>query len=392
MRRSSRITLPDKISPDAHNEANLETKILNTTEEDILIAAEIIKNGGIVAFPTETVYGLGANALDEAAARKVYAAKGRPSDNPMIVHISSFDDMSTLTDNITEDMKILMRELWPGPLTMVVPARDIIPKVTTGGLDTVAVRMPSGHVAARLIEAAGVPIAAPSANISGKPSPTTYQHCIDDLSGRVNAIVCGDKCQIGIESTVVDMTGDTPVILRPGIITKGTLMEILGKNVEIDPYLMVRPANMTFSAQINIETRSEAENHEKNSVILSTKYTNDKTEHMQATDFKPKSPGVKYKHYAPNAEMIIIRGESSKVKKAMTEKKHELEKLGKKVVFIEYEAEHPEIAAKDFFAALRAADDSGADVILAAALPEEGVGFAVMNRMFKSAGYNIIDV
>lgn len=334
----------------------LETKILGTTEHDIYIAAEIIKSGGIVAFPTETVYGLGANALDEAAARKVYEAKGRPSDNPMIVHISSFDDMETLTDRITEDMSMLMRALWPGPLTMVVAAKDIVPKVTTGGLDTVAVRMPSGKVAAALIEASGVPIAAPSANISGRPSPTTYKHCIDDLTGRVDAIICGENCKIGIESTVVDMTGDIPVILRPGIITKEQLSEILGKKVEIDPYLLIKPGSTVSS------------------------------------DFQPKSPGVKYKHYAPKAEMFIVRGEDSLVKKVMAEKKSEFESLGKKVELIYYEAAHPEIAANEFFSALRAADGRGADVILASALPEEGVGFAVMNRMFKSAGYNIIDV
>jgi L-threonylcarbamoyladenylate synthase len=245
----------------------LDTKILTTSKEDIRTAAEIIRAGGLVAFPTETVYGLGANALDPEAVGKVYKAKGRPSDNPMIVHISHKDDMAKLTDLMTPDMEKLMDECWPGPLTMVVPAKDLIPRVTTGGLDTVAVRMPSAEVARDLITESGVPIAAPSANLSGHPSPTTYQHCIDDLMGRVDAIICGDECQVGIESTVIDMTGETPMILRPGILTAEKLSAVLGKAVIPDPSLLKKP-------EISKETGNP----------------------VASEDFKPKSPGMKYKH------------------------------------------------------------------------------------------------
>ena len=217
------------------------TRIFGTTTEEIKQAAEIIKEGGLVAFPTETVYGLGADALNAEAVGKVYAAKGRPSDNPMIVHISSKDDVLKLTPEITEDMQELMDEFWPGPLTMVVPALGIIPKVTTGGLDTVGIRMPSEPAAAELISAAETPIAAPSANLSGKPSPTTYQHVVDDLDGRIDGIIAGGECKAGIESTVVDMTEETPVILRPGVITAEQLSQPLGKTVGIDPALLEKP-------------------------------------------------------------------------------------------------------------------------------------------------------
>lgn len=341
----------------------LETRIFGTSEEDIQQAAEIIKNGGLVAFPTETVYGLGADALNPEAVGKVYAAKGRPSDNPMIVHISPKDDLTKLTCGITDDMKLLMDAFWPGPLTMVVPARAIVPRVTTGGLDTVAVRMPSDPVAAALIEKSGVPIAAPSANLSGRPSPTSARHVMDDLDGRIDAIIEGDNCKVGIESTVVDMTGEIPSILRPGIITKSQLSKALGKNVEIDPALTQKPEMV------------------KTGGLLET-----------SSDFRPKSPGMKYKHYAPKAEMIIYRGERQKVAAAMAEEKLRRAEQGQKVEIIMYDDNDPEKAARDFFANLRACDKAGADVILATALKEDGVGFSVMNRMFKSAGYNIVDV
>ncbi len=341
----------------------LETRIFGTTENDIKQAAEIIRDGGLVAFPTETVYGLGANALDAEAVGKVYAAKGRPSDNPMIVHISSKDDLSALTVGITQDVITLMEAFWPGPLTMVVLAKPIVPRVTTGGLETVAVRMPSSPVAAALIRSAGVPIAAPSANLSGKPSPTTFRHVIDDLDGRIDAIVEGEDCQVGIESTVVDMTGDTPMILRPGIITGEMISKALGKEVAIDPTLLEKP---------NILNRGG---------LLQT-----------GADFKPKSPGMKYKHYAPKAEMIIYQGDKDAVALAMAEEKMKRIQWGQKVEIIIYDDKEPEAAAREFFAKLRACDKSNVDVILAAALKEDGVGFAVMNRMFKSAGYNIINV
>ena len=329
----------------------METRFFGTTEEDIQQAAEIIKEGGLVAFPTETVYGLGADALNPEAVGKVYAAKGRPSDNPMIVHISSKNDLSHLTFEITDDIRKLMDAFWPGPLTMVVPAAPVVPRVTTGGLDTVAVRMPSDPVAAALITSSETPIAAPSANLSGRPSPTSARHVIDDLDGRIDAIIQGGDCQVGIESTVVDMTGAVPAVLRPGIITAERLSQAFGKTVEIDPAMNVKTA-----------------------------------------DFKPKSPGMKYKHYAPKAEMIIYKGDREKVYLAMSEEKLRRTGYGQKVEIIMYDDSEPEKAAREFFAKLRACDKAGVDVILAAAMREDGVGFAVMNRMFKSAGYNIVEV
>ena len=339
------------------------TRIFGMTTEEIKQAAKIIKEGGLVAFPTETVYGLGADALNSEAVGKVYAAKGRPSDNPMIVHISSKDDLSKLTPEITADMKKLMDAFWPGPLTMVVPAKDIIPKVTTGGLATVGIRMPSNPTAAELIRLSGVPIAAPSANLSGKPSPTSYKHAADDLDGRIDGIIAGGDCEAGIESTVVDMTEEIPSVLRPGIITAEQLSQALGKKVSIDPALFERPDIFN------------------NGGLLET-----------GADFKPKSPGMKYKHYAPKAEMVIYQGAPEKVKLAMTEEKVKRNSFGQKVEIIVFDDEHPEEAAHDFFARLRACDKAGVDVILAAALREDGIGFAVMNRMFKSAGYNIKEV
>ena len=219
----------------------METRILGTTEADIRLAAEMIQKGGLVAFPTETVYGLGADALNAEAVGKVYAAKGRPSDNPMIVHIAQKSDMNKLTDGITPEVERLMEAFWPGPLTMVVPAKDVIPKVTTGGLATVGVRMPEDAIARALISAAGVPIAAPSANLSGKPSPTRYTHVAEDLDGRIDAIIAGDDCKAGIESTVVDMTGEVPTILRPGVITREMLREALNGEVAVDPALFEKP-------------------------------------------------------------------------------------------------------------------------------------------------------
>ena len=343
----------------------MDTRILGTTEADIKQAAEIIRNGGLVAFPTETVYGLGADALNAEAVGKVYAAKGRPSDNPMIVHISHKEDMKKLTNGITPDVETLMGAFWPGPLTMVVPAKEIIPKATTGGLATVGVRMPEDETARALINEAGVPIAAPSANLSGKPSPTRYNHVAEDLDGRIDAIIAGNDCKAGIESTVVDMTGEIPTILRPGVITQQMLAEALGKEVAVDPALLEKPDIFNNGGDGLLQTNS---------------------------DFHPKAPGMKYKHYAPKAEMIIFSGEHEKVKMAMAEEKMKRAEQGQKVEIIVYNDADPETAAHDFFARLRACDKANVDVILAAALREDGIGFAVMNRMFKSAGYHIKEV
>ena len=330
----------------------MKTKILESTTENIKIAAEVIKDGGLVAFPTETVYGLGANALNQTAVANVYAAKGRPSDNPMIVHIADEKGFTELTDLMTEDIKKMMSNFWPGPLTMVVPAKDIVPKRTTGGLDTVAIRMPVEKIARDLIKYSGFPIAAPSANLSGKPSPTTFEHVKDDMDGRIDCILIGPDCEVGIESTVVDMTGDVPMILRPGIITKEDIEEALGKEILLDPSLFGKPG----------------------------------------ADFKPKSPGMKYKHYAPKAEMIVFKGEPEKVKVEMLKRKEALEREGKRVEVIFFNLENPKEAAHDFFRELREADKRGADIILSQALTEAGIGFSVMNRMLKSCAYNILEV
>lgn len=329
----------------------MKTKILTDTTENIEQAAKIITAGGLVAFPTETVYGLGADALNAEAVAKIYAAKGRPSDNPMIVHISSKDDLQRLTEDDTEDIKILTEVFWPGPMTIIVNRRSQVPDVTTGGLDTVGVRMPDNPTALELIEKSGCPIAAPSANLSGKPSPTTAGHVIEDLDGRVDAIITSDDSKVGIESTVIDMTGKRPVILRPGIITKDHLEAELKKRVLLDPAVNSRPG-----------TRG---------------------------DLKPKSPGMKYTHYAPEAHMIIFEGSREKVEAAIDAERIERESLGEKVEVIIFDDREHKAAAHEFFKKLRKADREGADVILAAALTEEGVGFSVMNRMLKSAGYNI---
>lgn len=331
----------------------LNTKLLSDTTENIALAAQLIADGKLVAFPTETVYGLGADALNAEAVGKVYAAKGRPSDNPMIVHIASKEDFLRLTPRITADMEKLMEAFWPGPLTMIVERKEIIPDTTTGGLNTVGIRMPDNLVALELISKSGCPIAAPSANLSGKPSPTSAQHVIDDLDGRVDAILCSKDCQVGIESTVIDMTGDAPMILRPGIITKADFEEVLGKTVLLDPTLNQRP-----------EERGDEE-------------------------FAPKSPGMKYKHYAPNAPMIVFEGEPDAVRMAIVEEKVLREERGERVVALLFDEKEEKTAAQKFFAILREADKANADVILAAALPEKGIGFSVMNRMLKSAGYNI---
>ncbi|MDY5423328.1 L-threonylcarbamoyladenylate synthase [Hornefia butyriciproducens] len=332
----------------------MKTRLLKDTEEDIRIAAKIIEQGGLVAFPTETVYGLGANAMDADAVRKIYEAKGRPADNPTIVHIAEREELGQVTFLVTEDMKTLMDRFWPGPMTMIVPRGEYIPYVTTGNLETVGVRMPENEVARELIRRSGCPIAAPSANLSGRPSPTTAQHVIDDLDGRIDAVIQSGPCRIGIESTVIDMTGKIPMILRPGYITKKDFEEALGQEILLDPTLNRKP--------------------------------------REGEDFHPKAPGMKYRHYAPRAEMIIFKGDRIRVEAAIDQERAEREALGQKVFVIDFDEDRETVAAHEIFAMLRQADREGADVILAAALPQRGVGFSVMNRMLKSAGFNVREV
>lgn len=344
----------------------METKILKPTDENIKIAARIIAEGGLVAFPTETVYGLGADAMNAEAVGRVYAAKGRPSDNPMIVHISRASDLERLTPKMNQTIVTLVETFWPGPLTMIVPRRPEIPDTTTGGLETVGIRMPDSEIARKLIEWSGCPIAAPSANLSGSPSPTRAQHCIDDLDGRVDCILEGPDCRVGIESTVLDVTGDVPTILRPGIITAEQLEAALGMKVEYDSSLFVRPESRPSDAPLDAGF---------------------------SADFKPKSPGMKYKHYAPKAEMVIVEGERHAVQAEIDRLKGLNEGIGNTVGVILFEEAAFAEAAHEFFADLREMDKEGVDLILAGALSDvDGVGFAVMNRMLKSAGYNIVHV
>ena len=331
----------------------MNTLRLSTREEDLNIAGRIIRDGGLVAFPTETVYGLGADALNAEAVASVYRAKGRPSDNPMIVHIADATGLYELIEGgasgLSEEASKLITNLWPGPLTMGFRKSDIIPDVTTGGLDTVAVRMPSNPTARRLIRAAGRPIAAPSANLSGKPSPTT-----------ADAVVMGEQCDVGIESTVLDLTGDIPYILRPGAVTREKLMSVLKRSVLYDSSLLVKPDSVA-----------------------------DPSDGVSDTDFKPKSPGMKYKHYAPNAAVRLIQGSADEFRAKAKENGIEAMQKGEKVAILDYDND-PGKAAHKLFAELRELDRQGYSLILIRMLDEEGFGFSVMNRMLKSAGYDII--
>lgn len=345
-------------------------------DEELLEGARILREGGLVAFPTETVYGLGANALDEEAARKIYEAKGRPSDNPLIAHVSCMEEVYPLVSQVSEKAKKLMDAFWPGPMTLIFPKSDLVPYGTTGGLDTVAVRMPSDPVANRLIALAGVPVAAPSANTSGRPSPTTAQHVLQDMDGRIDMIIDGGPVGIGVESTIVDVSVETPTVLRPGAITMEMLEEVLGE-VQIDPAIL-GPVS---------------------------------------ADLRPKAPGMKYKHYAPKADLTLVEPEDGDMEspdslERMTEKVRQLaeEKLaeGFRVGIIctdESRQTYPkglvrsigsrtrrETVAHNLYALLREFDDLKADYIFSESFPEDHLGQAIMNRLSKAAGYHIVKV
>lgn len=341
----------------------MKTLHLKETAEDIKKAAEIIKKGGLVAFPTETVYGLGANGLDAKAAAGIYKAKGRPSDNPMILHISELSELHEITDHISDNAIKMAEAFWPGPLTMIFQRNDKVPDVTTGGLDTVGVRMPSDHTARALIKESGVPIAAPSANLSGKPSPTKASHVAHDMDGRIDAIIYGGDCAVGIESTVVSVKDDEIVILRPGKITAADMEAVTGLKVSVDP---------AIALDKDEKGKGPSDNEDK--------------------DFKPMAPGMKYRHYAPDAEMLVIEGEADKVKAEIEKRKKDLESEGKKVGVIFFGTKDFDEAAHDLFARLREMDEQQVDVILAGAVEKTGLGYAVMNRMLKSAGNNVIKV
>ena len=328
-------------------------------------AGEILKNGGLVAFPTETVYGLGANALDEKAAMKTYAAKGRPSDNPLIVHIASYDALFGITEDIPDCTKKLADKFWPGPLTMIFKKGDSVPYGTTGGLDTVAVRMPSDPIAAALIEAAGGYVSAPSANTSGRPSPTTAQHVEEDLSGKIEMIIDGGTVDIGLESTILDMTVEPPMILRPGAITKEMFEEVIDE--------------VTIDKTILDSTSKE----------------------------KPKAPGMKYRHYAPKAELKIVEGSLIEEVGAIRQLAHKAKLDGRKIgiiatneteKFYEYgivknigTRENEKTIARNLYGVLREFDDEDVDEIYSESFAVTGIGSAIMNRLEKAAGHVRLD-
>ena len=349
----------------------MDTKIIKIDEENIdeaLIsqAGKIIKNGGLVAFPTETVYGLGGDALNRESSKKIYAAKGRPSDNPLIVHIADIKDMDAIVLKVTENALKLAKRFWPGPLTMILKKSDRVPLETTGGLDSVAIRMPVHKTAAAFIKAAGGYVAAPSANISGKPSPTSAKYVIQDMDGRIDMIIDGGDSGIGLESTIVDLTGDIPVLLRPGYITVEQLREVLG-NVDVDKTILDGDCKE-----------------------------------------RPKAPGMKYRHYAPKGELTIVEGQALAVVEKINELTHEAERKNKKVCVIatdenadSYEAgviksigsrNDEDIIAHRLYTILRECDDENIDVIYSESFDSAGIGQAIMNRLLKAAGHHMIHI
>lgn len=337
----------------------------NIEENTIQEAGEILKNGGLVAFPTETVYGLGANALDEEAAGKTYAAKGRPSDNPLIVHICDYEDLRRIAVNIPPETDALAAHFWPGPLTMIFQKSDEVPYGTTGGLDTVAVRMPSDPVALALIRAAGGFVSAPSANTSGRPSPTTAGHVIHDLEGKIDMIIDGGAVDIGVESTILDMTVSPPMILRPGAVTAEMFAEVIGP-VDIDRTIL--------NAESNI---------------------------------RPKAPGMKYRHYAPRARMMIVQGDIRDEILAIRQLAYAAHRRKKKIgiiatsetlPFYKYgivknvgTRENEKTIARNLYRVLREFDQEDVEVIYSESFAMTGIGKAVMNRLEKAAGHQRID-
>lgn len=339
----------------------METLLLSAAApETPQIAADIIKKGGLVAIPTETVYGLGANGLDEQAVIKIFEAKGRPQDNPLILHVAEPAEMEKFCHHIPKSAYLLAKKFWPGPLTMVLPARDIVPRRTTAGLDTVAVRCPDNDTTRQIIRLSGVPIAAPSANISGKPSTTTAQHVLHDHNGKIDAIVDGGPCRVGVESTIVDLTDERPRLLRPGGITPEQLMEVLGDLV----------IDKAVTAQID-----------KDAVV--------------------KAPGMKYRHYAPQEPVVIVAG--SREKAAQYIHRHFVP--GDRVLCFQeelplYQDCNPlaygkesqvETLSAGLFAALRELDDASIHQVYARCPVGGGVAYAVQNRLKKAAAFHIVD-
>lgn len=338
----------------------MQTEILKADKEGLLRGAEILRAGETVVFPTETVYGLGADAFNPEAVKKIFLAKGRPSDNPLIVHIAEESALSEIVEEVPEKAKILMEKFWPGPLTIIMKKSKNIPPCVSAGLSTVGVRMPENETAREFIKLSKRPVAAPSANISGRPSPTTFKDVCEDMTGRAAAIIEGEPSRVGVESTVIDMTSDIPTVLRPGGVTVSQLEEVIGE--------------VRVSGSIK---DSDA----------------------------PKAPGMKYRHYAPKARVHILKGSLLEVKEFLKRKKgfvkkfgvicfdemlHELEGLCEAVSLGKMNS--PEDAAKNLFSALRKMDALGVDIIFAPEIPEDGLWLAVKNRLYKAAGESVIDV
>lgn len=330
----------------------MNTEILPFSQDSVEKAADILKSGGIVAIPTETVYGLAANALDETAVKSIFAAKGRPQDNPLIVHISSFDMIKPLTTEIPELAKRLAERFWAGPLTVIFNKTNIVPNATSGGLSTVAVRMPANDAARAVIEKCGFPLAAPSANLSGKPSPTTAQHVFEDMNGKIPLIIDGGECAVGVESTVICFVNDRIHILRPGGITAEMLSEY---------------------AEVEIDRAVEAAPKADDRVI---------------------SPGMKYKHYSPKAEVFVVNkraGDFVKFRDTRNSENAWFLSRGKYGEgFVDF-GETAEIQAQRLFALLRKADENGVEKVYVEIPDKSGVGLAVYNRLIRAAGFKVVD-
>ena len=348
----------------------METKLVKVDTENpeksvLTEAAEILKNGGLVAFPTETVYGLGANGLDEKACKRIYEAKGRPSDNPLILTIGDLDGLYKIVGKVTENAKKIIDAFWPGPITLVLPKADCVPETVTGGLNTVAVRYPSNKIARELIKIAGIPVAAPSANSSGKPSPTRASHVEFDLNGKIEMIIDGGAADWGLESTILDVSEDKPVLLRPGAVTQDMIEDVVGE-IDVDPAVYSKPDG----------------------------------------NIVPKAPGMKYKHYSPSAKVILVSGSMENVISTINEKISTDEKNGLRVgvmattqtkdryiggeVLVVGDRTKPETIGANLFKILRKFDFIGVDIVYSEVFDEDGEGAAIMNRLNKAAGFNYI--
>ena len=336
----------------------MKTLKLDVTENGISKAAQILKNGGIVAIPTETVYGLAASAFCDNAVKKIFIAKGRPQDNPLIVHIESISDLEKIAVDIPDTAYALADAFWPGPLTIVLKKGCAVCESVSAGLDTVAVRMPADKTAREVIRVSGLPLAAPSANISGAPSPTTYNHVINDMDGKIDAVLMGGSCNVGVESSVVSLVGDTPKLLRPGAVTVEQLKQFL-PNLTVDPAVLSEP--------------------EKGEKVA--------------------SPGMKYKHYAPNKTVYLIEGESNKYVNFVNTKenalavcfKDEQDKITvKNICYGDKNA--PETLAHNLFEVLRLLDNEDAQCAYIHAPEKSGVGLAVYNRLIRAAAFKVINL